>query len=272
MVKLVEKQMNTAAAFALFSALAFPSGMIGQTSPPDPPEIPVPQTATDDGRPVSWKTLVSNIASDQKRIWLFPLKLGEQNHWIPAASVVGATAGLVALDPYDAPYFRHTSSFNGFNKVFSGSATSYGTLAVPVSFYLVGRLRKDSKMQRTALLAGEAVADSEILTTFLKDTTGRVRPAAIGANQSYSDTWFESKGSLLRGSGSMPSGHEIAAMSVATVIARRYGNHRWVPYVAYGLAGVVGFSRISLSAHFVSDVFMGGALGYSISRFAVLRQ
>jgi membrane-associated phospholipid phosphatase len=35
---------------------------------------------------------------------------------------------------------------------------------------------------------------------------------------------------------------------------------------------VVGFSRLSLSAHFTSDVFMGAALGCSISRFAVLRQ
>jgi len=26
------------------------------------------------------------------------------------------------------------------------------------------------------------------------------------------------------------------------------------------------------TAHFLSDVFMGGALGYSIARFAVLRQ
>jgi membrane-associated phospholipid phosphatase len=56
------------------------------------------------------------------------------------------------------------------------------------------------------------------------------------------------------------------------VIARRYGNHRWVPYAAYGAAALVGFSRLTLSAHFLSDVFLGGALGYSISHFAVLRQ
>jgi len=37
------------------------------------------------------------------------------------------------------------------------------------------------------------------------------------------------------------------------------------------MAALVGFSRLSLSAHFLSDVFMGSALGYSISRFAVLR-
>ena len=76
----------------------------------------------------------------------------------------------------------------------------------------------------------------------------------------------------MRGRGSFPSGHTIAAFSVATVISRRYGNHRWVPYVAYGMATLVGFSRLSLSSHYLSDVFMGGALGYSISRFSVLRQ
>jgi membrane-associated phospholipid phosphatase len=71
----------------------------------------------------------------------------------------------------------------------------------------------------------------------------------------------------------MPSGHAIAAFSVATVMARRYGKqHKWLPFVAYGLAGVVGFSRMSLSAHYLSDVFVGGALGYGISRFAVLRE
>jgi membrane-associated phospholipid phosphatase len=45
-----------------------------------------------------------------------------------------------------------------------------------------------------------------------------------------------------------------------------------VPIVAYTAAATVGFSRLTLNAHYLSDVFVGGALGYSISRFAVLRQ
>ena len=126
-------------------------------------------------------------------------------------------------------------------------------------------------MQQTALLAGEAVADCEILATFLKGTTRRLRPEAVTSN--YWDTWFDSHGSIVRGNGSFPSGHAIAAFSVATIISRSYGRkHGWVPYVAYSAAALVGFSRLSLSAHFLSDVFMGGALGYSIGRFAVLRQ
>ncbi|HTI69988.1 MAG TPA: phosphatase PAP2 family protein [Candidatus Limnocylindria bacterium] len=178
----------------------------------------------------------------------------------------------MALDPTDASYFRRTPTFHSFDNVFSGNATIIGTIAAPSALYVAGLFRKDAKMQRTALFAGEAVANAEILTTVLKDATNRVRPSGIPAGGNFSDSWFENSGSRLRGRGGFPSGHTIAAFSVATVIARRYGNHRWVPYVAYGMAALVGFSRLSLSAHFLSDVFMGGALGYSISRFTVLRQ
>jgi membrane-associated phospholipid phosphatase len=223
-------------------------------------------------RPVSWKLLLPNLLSDQERIWTFPARLVNRQDWIPATAIVGTTAALWTLDPTEASYFRRTSTFNGFNNIFSGNATTIGVITAPVSLYAVGLIRKDSKMQHTALLAGEAVVDAEVVTTVLKDATKRVRPAAIPPRGNYNDSWFESSGSFLRGNGSFPSGHTIAAFSVATIVARRYGNHRWVPYATYGMAALVGFSRLSLSAHFVSDVFMGGALGYSISRFAVLRQ
>jgi membrane-associated phospholipid phosphatase len=253
---------------ALLLALAPCSALRGQV-----PGAPPATSQAEPDRPVSWPKLVPNILSDEKQIWTFPAKLARGKHWMPAAAIVGATAALVALDPHTAPYFRRTSSFNGFNNVFTSNATAIGTVVAPVSLYAAGLIRKDSKMQSTALLAGEAVANAEILTTVMKDIDRRLRPAAIPPHGDFSDTWFEDNTRILRSNGSFPSGHTIAAFSVATVIARRYGtHHRWIPYVAYGGACLVGFSRVSLSAHFVSDVFMGGALGYSISRFTVLRQ
>ncbi|MEO7144654.1 MAG: phosphatase PAP2 family protein [Bryobacteraceae bacterium] len=83
------------------------------------------------------------------------------------------------------------------------------------------------------------MGDGEILTTVLKDAPKRVSPAGIPPSGNRYDSWFESKGSLFKGNGSFPSGHTIAAFSIATVIARRYGNHRWVPYAAYGMAALV---------------------------------
>ena len=39
----------------------------------------------------------------------------------------------------------------------------------------------------------------------------------------------------------------------------------------YGFATAISFSRITDSAHFPSDVFLGAALGYTITRYQVLR-
>jgi membrane-associated phospholipid phosphatase len=77
---------------------------------------------------------------------------------------------------------------------------------------------------------------------------------------------------LFGGQNSFPSGHAITAFSIATIFADRYSRHRWVPWVAYGLAATVGFSRITTQAHFTSDVFVGAVLGYSISHYVVLQR
>ena len=252
------------------SPVAPPANEPEPTRPPDQSTPPVFD------RPVSWKLLFPNLIADQKRIWSFPARLMRGQNWMPTAAVLGATAGLLLLDPSEGRFFRRTPTFHGFNNIFTSNVTGIGTGVVPASLYAMGLIRRDSKMQHTALLAGEAMADVAILTTVLKDATMRVRPASFPASGNLSDSWFEkrdgSASAYLKGNGSFPSGHTIEAFSVATIIARRYRNHRWVPYAAYGLASVVGFSRLSLSVHFLSDVFMGGALGYSISRFTVLRQ
>jgi len=274
-------------ALMTLSAITIPFRSTAQTTEPDqtppsgsptsaPSQAPapssLPQPAPLPARIVSWKLLVPNLLSDQERIWTFPARVAQGRRWIPTAIILATAAGLVALDPTEASYFRRTRTFQDFNNIFTGNGTVVGTIVAPASLYVIGLIRKDSKMEQTALFAGEAAGDAEILTTVLKDATKRVRPAGFPASGNLYDSWFESRGSFLRGNGSFPSGHTIAAFSVATVVARRYGNHRWVPYAAYGMAALVGFSRLSLSAHFLSDVFLGGALGYSISRFTVLQQ
>jgi membrane-associated phospholipid phosphatase len=236
------------------------------------PSVAAAAPAADPGRQVRWQSLASNIASDQKRIWLFPTQVARGRHVWPTLAVVAMTAALVATDAQTAPHFRNTTAFHGFNGVFTSNATDMGLLATPVLLYAGGFIGKKSYARHTALLAGEAVADAEILTVIGKDADRRRRPASYGPGTSMTDSWFNGTGSWIRGNGSFPSGHTIAAFSIATVIARRYPHQRWVPYVAYGLAGLVAFSRLTLLSHFPSDVFVGGALGYSISRFAVLRQ
>lgn len=113
--------------------------------------------------------------------------------------------------------------------------------------------------------------DSELVTTAVKDIDGRLRPSAIPPYGNFEDTWLADKSAAWRGRGSFPSGHMTAAMAIATTFADRYPNPRWHGLVAFGLAGLVGFSRVTTQAHFPSDVFAGAVLGYSITHFIVLR-
>lgn len=207
----------------------------------------------------SFKGTLWRVESDEKRIWSFAVRKAA----IPAAGVIAVTAGLIVLDPIDSGYFRRTQSFSEFNRVFSGNITGYGTLAVPVALLTAGFLKDDPKMKATAVEAGEAMGNAELLAVVMKDITRREPPLASASG------WFKDSSSSFLGSGSMPSGHATAAFAVATVISRRYASRRWVPWVAYGMAAAVGFSRVTESAHFLSDAFLGGAIGYSIGRLAV---
>jgi len=239
----------------------------------------IPRAAAQDPTPsrqyqrsVSLSTMFPNIASDQGKIWTSPVHLSRKRTWIPVAAVLGTTAALIAADPHITPWFRRTADFSSFNRVMSSSHTTAGMIAVPAAFLAFGELGHDSRATGTALLAAEAVADSWVVGTVLKYVFMRARPSEILPDGNFSDSWFEHRPSLINPNGGMPSGHTLYAFAIATVVARRYGNHRWVPYVSYGLAAAVGLSRITGSAHFVSDAFVGGVLGYSIGRFAVLRQ
>ena len=225
--------------------------------------------ALQENRNVSWKLIATNVLHDQKNIWLFPTTVAKGQHWKPAVGFVATTAGLLALDPPEASYFRTTSSFHSFNRAFSGTHTAIGMAALPASFYAVSLVRHNLYDQHTTMLATEAVLDSELLATLIKDTSRRLRPGQVPAGAGFSDTFGDAKGGLFS-SASFPSGHTIAAFSLATVFANRYSRHRWVPWVAYGLAASVAFSRLSLQAHFTSDVFAGAVLGYSISHYVVL--
>jgi membrane-associated phospholipid phosphatase len=203
-------------------------------------------------------------------MWLFPTKLSREDRWVPALIVVGGTAGLLATDAHDTPYFRRTKDFNDFNGGFSSNITTSEILAAPASFYLVGLLAKDPYARKTGLLAGEALADVTVLSEVIKAVTRQVRPEAIPPRGDFADSFFKANSQPL--SSGFPSGHAISAFAVATIIARRYGGrHRWVPFLAYGAAATIGFSRISTQAHFPSDVFLGAALGYAVARFDVLR-
>ncbi|MGC2697067.1 MAG: phosphatase PAP2 family protein [Candidatus Angelobacter sp.] len=222
-------------------------------------------------REVTWRSLPKDFFHDQKDIWLFPLQLAKGRHLLPTLAVAGGTAGLIVSDTHTMPYFRrHAGNIDDFNDIFDAQITTAEVIALPASLMIAGYARHDQYQVSTALLAAEAYADSAVVDLGVKAITRRKRPTDVAPGGSFNDTFFNGGKSPFKGS-SFPSGHAAGAFSVATVIAGRYHNHRWVPWVMYGLASAVSFSRVTNSAHFPSDVFLGAALGYAVSKFEVLR-
>jgi hypothetical protein len=222
-------------------------------------------------RNVTFRQLPKSFLHDQKEIWLFPVEIAKGHYLLPTALVVGGTAGLVAADPSVMPHFRQTTNFHGFNRALSSSVTGGLIAAVPIGFYAAGLISKNPYDQSTGLLMGEAIADDAVLMVIMKAITRRQRPTEIPINGNYSDTFFNSNRTGIGKGSSFPSGHAMMSFSVATIVAHRYRQHRWVPYVAYGLASAISFSRVTNGSHFPSEAFVGAALGFVIARYDVLR-
>jgi len=222
-------------------------------------------------RQVDWHSLPKDFLHDQKEIWLFPEQLAKGKHIFPAVAITGLTAGLIVADPHAMPYFRsHQGNLDDINDVLGTWVTTGAVIGVPATLLAAGYARHDDYQVSTALLAGEAYADSAVVDLVIKAISRRERPIDVAPTGSFHDTFFSGGKSPFKGS-SFPSGHAIGAFSVATVIAKRYRNHKWVPWLAYGFATTVGLSRVSTLAHFPSDIFLGGALGYVITNYAVLQ-
>jgi len=248
-----------------------------QTQPPDDqgktPKPPVDITTGVPQREATWRSMPRDFLHDQKDLWTFPIRLAKGHYLLPTAIVVGGTIGLVYADPHIAPYFRnHQANWDDFNDVFDPMITTGEVIALPASLLTAGYIRHDDREVNTALLATEAYGDSVVINLAMKAVTRRERPSDVPPNGNFNDTFFNGGKSPLKGS-SFPSGHATAVWSVATVVAERY-RHRgkpWIPVLSYTLATAISCSRITESAHFPSDVWLGASLGYTIAKYQTLR-
>jgi membrane-associated phospholipid phosphatase len=210
------------------------------------------------------------VVHDQAAIWGFPVKAARGSHVKATLPFLAATVALIALDSHDTPYFRTTGRFDTFNNDLSGAKTGLGEGLFPVALLLVGDVRHDSYTTDTAWLAGEAMLDTVTVTEVSKAITRRLRPSDIPPDGDFAHSWLKAD-ARIPSAASFPSGHTGAAFALAGVLSARYRDHRWVPWVAYGAATLVGLSRITLQAHFPSDVFVGGVLGGTMGHFVATK-
>ncbi len=196
-----------------------------------------------------------NILRDQKALWTAPFRMSRRDgRWLVPLGL--GTAALIATDRSTANEIEEFDDQLQTSRVVSYPGSAYGAAAIAGAFYLGGRATHNARARETGLLSLEAVADSEIIVVALKGITERRRPLASSH-----------RGDFFKGGTSFPSGHSIHAWAVATVIANEYSDHRWAQFSAYALASAVSLARFTGEKHFLSDIFVGTALGYGIGRY-----
>jgi membrane-associated phospholipid phosphatase len=228
------------------------SATLGQAQTPTASPSSTPQASA---TPTLEKQFFKNILRDQKDIWTAPFHLrGSDARWLAPLGL--GTAALIATDRRTGDEIAESRRQLNASRIVSYAGSGYGVGGVAVGFYLFGRAKNDDRARETGLLGAEALIDSAIVVTGIKEVAQRRRPLAAQGRSDFFD-----------GGSSFPSGHSIAAWSLATVIANEYHDRPLVQITAYGIAAAVSLSRFTGEKHYLSDVLVGSALGYGIGRY-----
>jgi len=203
----------------------------------------------------------------------YPFRCAKRSPTRFLVGVAGITA-LVLTDPttYEVLAPRETLEENGFVKPAATlSNWGRGTSAMPLvigigAFGLVSGSRRE---RETSIMLVEALLTTEAWTQLIKAVSGRERP-----RQAENDVADWAGPSNLFGNDrvgsealqSFPSGHTAGIWSLATILAYQYPAHGVVPILAYGTATAMAYSRMVVGAHWLSDVVVGGLIGYGCAR------
>ncbi len=131
-------------------------------------------------------------------------------------------------------------------------------LGVPAGLFVASWIKKDKPMRIHSYEMASSIFLSGVITTSLKLGIDRERPF-----NTYDDINKYSTG----GSPSFPSGHTTMAFATATSLSLAYP--KWYVIAPSMLwAGAVGYSRMYLGVHYLTDVLAGAVIG-SGTAFAV---
>jgi membrane-associated phospholipid phosphatase len=176
--------------------------------------------------------------------------------------IAGAATGLSIIFLDEG--VQEFSQRNKLGIVEKGHILQHSFTATLPIFAVAGYIggNEEAKLTSRALLRG--IVANALVTAGLKEIIGRARPTAREGAHEFRP--FSKRRAL-------PSGHTSHSFTVATVLSEIYGEeHKWVPPVTYGIAGLVAYSRIDGNAHWLSDVILGAAIGHVIGKWAASKE
>jgi membrane-associated phospholipid phosphatase len=223
-----------------------PSAGQPQAAPP-PQATPLPDGTV--SHPNESKFFL-HLAQDQKDIWTSPfhLQLTDAKWLVPMS---GIATGLFVTDPQSS-YAMRLDNQHLLNVAADAGVASAAGMTAAVYFW--GHITHNERARETGVLATEAMINAIGVDYALKGISGRERPF----ESNFQNIFFH-------GGTSFPSDHAAVTWAFASVVAEEYP-HPLAEFGAYGLALGVSLARAASDQHFLSDVFIGGLLGYQVGR------
>jgi len=123
--------------------------------------------------------------------------------------------------------------------------THFGNSSAVIGLSLLTVTYGKEKNRQTGRLMSSAFLGSSLIVYTTKRLINRRRPLDIHDTDTPA----------------LPSGHTANAFAMATILGNRHPKLRIPLYIG---AGMVGFSRIYLGRHYVSDVLMGATVGTGV--------
>jgi len=190
--------------------------------------------------------------------------------------VLGLISGAFVLDDSVVAFVRENS--NGTGRWLAGRVSYwgdwYGVFAIGVAIWWVGKKRGSSEIKRLALLMGLCAAISGLGANGVRAVTGRARPFSEAAPGWYGPA----KGLRVWAKGardfqSFPSAHTavVAGFFAPLVLRARRRKGRGLALLGSLGVGVMGWARVWVGAHHLSDVTAAAVLGLTVG-WLVLRK
>ncbi len=218
------------------------------------------------------------LGSDIKQAFTKPFHLKHRDYKYVGV-FVGTTVALSLVDKPVQKFALRLRNDNPTLRNVSKYVTNFGgsyEVATLAGLGAFGFIFKNEKMKTTTLLASQSYITGALVESVVKFITGRQRPYLTDSTVTQARPTFhgpfyktqkDANGKKLNSS--FPSGHTTVAFAAATVYAMEYKNKPIVPIIAYSAATLIGLSRITENKHWMTDVFVGAALGFFTGRLVV---
>ncbi len=215
------------------------------------------------------KDIMRDIGRNQRAIATSPLRMNTKDRWLWGATGVSMLMLLPEFNGHrsfdekiNAGIDRGDQPYESFFKRFTYLGDGGVLFGACVATYGISSVGDYEGTQRFSAQWMEALVDTSLWVGALKMLTGRNRPQSMDAESEFSGPvgYFNNQG----GNSSFPSGHTALAFATAAVFTRESDNDPWVGVPAYLVAGGVGFSRLYVEKHWLSDVLFAAVLGHSI--------